>query len=134
MAATLSAALSWWAHETPTNPALLVAGEQGRFAELDRRVSAVACDLVARGVRPGDRVGTLAGTSVAHCALLLGVIRAGAICNALSVRLSDRETREFYEHTQPKWVFLGDDQAARQAIAEAVGASALPLAGVKTLR
>ena len=134
MATTLSSALSWWAHETPDHAALLVADDQVTFAALDGWVTAIARDLVARGVKPGDRVGTLAGTSVTHCALLLGIVRAGAICNALSVRLSDREIREFWEHTRPTWVFLGDDQPARREVVEAVGAVARPLAEIRALR
>lgn len=134
MTMTLSRALAWWAHETPENPALLVGAEEVTFAALDRWVTGIASSLVAMGVQPGDRVGTLAGTSIAHCALLLGVVRAKAICNPLSVRLAERETREFYELTQPKWVFVDDDQAAKRAGIEALGATVLPMSQVVSMR
>ncbi|MGQ0697064.1 MAG: class I adenylate-forming enzyme family protein [Panacagrimonas sp.] len=134
MAATLSSALKWWSLETPENFAVRI-GEDGiRYLELDQWVSQVASYLVEQGVQPGERVGSLAGSSLRHCALLLGVIRAGAIASPLSTRLSERETREFFEQTQPKLVFTDDDQSTKHAALEAIGARPMRLALLDEVR
>lgn len=120
MAQTLSAALSWWAHETPDNLALRIGDEDLSFAELDAWVSRIAVQLLANGLKPGDRVGTLGGSTLAHCALLLGTIRAGGICSPVSTRLTEREASEFFERTQPVCVYLDTDQVARHPQIESV--------------
>src|SRR3546814_8676883 len=94
MATTLISALQWWSRETPDNIALRVGDTAVGYAELDRWTAKIAARLVAEGIRPGDRVGAIAGTSLAHCALLIGSVRAGALASPLSTRLSQRETGE----------------------------------------
>lgn len=134
MAATLSSALKWWSRETPEQFAIRI-GEHGiRYAELDAWTSRVAAYLLAQGVQPGERVGTLAGSSLAHCALLLGIIRAGAIASPLSTRLSERETLEFYEQTRPRRVFTDEDQSAKHGALEAIGATPMPLSLIDGIR
>src|SRR3546814_3095154 len=109
MATTLISALQWWSRETPDNIALRVGDTAVGYAELDRWTAKIAARLVAEGIRPGDRVGAIAGTSLAHCALLIGSVRAGALASPLSTRLSQRETGEFFEQTAPRLVFTDAD-------------------------
>ncbi|HEX8781377.1 MAG TPA: AMP-binding protein, partial [Nocardioides sp.] len=49
------------------------------YGELSERSSRFAAALVARGVRPGDRVATLMGKSLDLVTVVLGIWRAGAV-------------------------------------------------------
>ncbi|NGY04331.1 class I adenylate-forming enzyme family protein [Solimonas terrae] len=134
MAQTLISALQWWSRETPDHVALRVADTAVTFAELDRWTARVAAWLRDDGVQPGDRVGTIAGTSLAHCALLIGSVRAGAIASPLSPRLSARETIEFCEDTAPRWVLTDADQAGKHEGLNAIGCRTATLAPIAALR
>lgn len=120
MATTLGAALNWWAHETPETLALRIGDEDLSFSALDAWVSRIADHLLAQGLQRGERVGTLGGSTLAHCALLLGTIRAGGICSPVSTRLTTREVGEFFERTQPVRVYLDADQLPRHPQIEAL--------------
>ncbi|MFE4518565.1 amino acid adenylation domain-containing protein [Kitasatospora sp. NPDC056783] len=74
---------------TPERIAL--SGPEGEvsYRELSRRADAVAADLRARGVGPGDVVGLLAGRTVASIAAMWGVLRAGACYLPLDIRHPD---------------------------------------------
>ena len=135
MATTLSAALSWWAHETPNSPAILIGDAGLTFGELDAWASRVAAHLLdTRGLKHGERVGTLGGSTLAHCALMLGIVRAGGIVSPLSTRLSEREVREFYERTRPAMVFMDADQLARHEGLEAVAGPRLIMGSLDAIR
>lgn len=134
MADTLISALQWWARETPDNVALRVGDAAVTFAELDRWTAKVAAWLRQADVQAGDRVGTIAATSIAHCALLIGTVRAGAIASPLSPRLSLRETVEFCADTQPVLVLTDADQTDKHEGLNAIGCRALSLAPIEALR
>ncbi|WP_028080681.1 class I adenylate-forming enzyme family protein [Solimonas soli] len=134
MAHTLISALRWWSRETPDNVALRVGDGAVTFAELDRWTAKVAAWLRAQNVEAGDRVGSIASTSLAHCALLIGAVRAGAIASPLSPRLSLRETVEFCEDTQPRLLLTDADQAAKHEGLAAIGCGVSTLAAVEALR
>jgi fatty-acyl-CoA synthase len=134
MAATIDSALAWWARETPDSIALRIGDGALSFQELDRWAGSIGAWLQAQGVRPGARIGTLGGSSLRHCALLLGIIRAGAIASPLSVRLSAREIAEFYARVSPQLVFADSDQAERAQAARSTGAAIQDLALVDGLR
>jgi len=111
MAATIDSALAWWAQETPDSIALRIGDAALSYGELDRWAGNISAYLHEQGVRPGAPVGTVGGSTLRHCALLLGIIRAGAIASPLSVRLSAREIAEFYAKVVPQLVFADADQA-----------------------
>src|SRR5581483_505006 len=131
MAATIDSALAWWAHETPDNIALRIGEADLSYVELDRWACNVAVFLHEQGVRAGARIGTVGGSSLRHCALLLGVIRAGAIASPLSVRLSAREIAEFHVKVSPQLVFADADQMNKVSVA---GTSLLDLGLIDGLR
>src|SRR3546814_12468172 len=80
------------------------------------------------------RVGAIAGTSLAHCALLIGSVRAGALASPLSTRLSQRETGEFFEQTAPRLVFTDADQVSKHSTIAGVGCRPLPNALIDELQ
>lgn len=134
MAQTLSAALSWWAHETPQADALRIGEDHLNYGDLDRWVSAIASELVQRGLQPGDRVGMIGGSTLAICALMLGTIRAGGIVSPLSPRLTPREVLEFYARTRPACVYLDADVASRHAELGSVAGECREMSALDALR
>ncbi|MDB5970154.1 MAG: fatty-acid--CoA ligase [Hydrocarboniphaga sp.] len=122
MAATISSALKWWAQEIPDNEAVRIGDASIRYADLDRWASNIASFLVGKGINRGDRIGVMGASSIEQCALMFGVIRAGAIVSPLSTRLSEREICEFYQHVTPRIVFMDEDQLGKHAgLADVVG-------------
>ncbi|MEU6311424.1 amino acid adenylation domain-containing protein [Streptomyces sp. NPDC047014] len=59
-------------------PAVSDGGGTIGYAELDRRANRLAHTLIARGVRPGDRVGLLLERTAAVPAAILAVLKTGA--------------------------------------------------------
>ncbi len=67
-------------------------GEGHSYADLDRRVQALAGVLAGRfGVRKGDRVGIMMRNSLEFFVIFWAVHRAGAVVAAVSTRLAKRE-------------------------------------------
>jgi amino acid adenylation domain-containing protein len=64
------------------------------YAELDARSTAVANELLARGVRRGDVVGLLSGRSVAGVTGVWGALKAGAAYLPLDTRNPDAWLRD----------------------------------------
>ncbi|MEV7358417.1 amino acid adenylation domain-containing protein [Kitasatospora sp. NPDC091276] len=62
----------------PDHPAVVDQQTRYSYRELDRRAKALARQLAARGVRPGDRVGVCLGRSADLVTAMLAVARAGA--------------------------------------------------------
>jgi len=54
--------------------------------------------LIAHGVRPGDRVATLAMNGSRHLAAWFGIMNMGAVCHTLNPRLSDEQLRYVIDH------------------------------------
>ncbi|KQT35319.1 hypothetical protein ASG29_04270 [Sphingomonas sp. Leaf412] len=61
------------------------------YADLDRRADVLANILIARGVKPGDRVGILSKNNPGYVDTIMAVSRAGAILVPLNWRLSPVE-------------------------------------------
>ena len=57
------------------------------YAELNRRARQVTLVLRGLGVRPGERIGTLAWNTHAHLEAWYGIVGMGAICHTLNPRL-----------------------------------------------
>ncbi|MHC3001901.1 long-chain fatty acid--CoA ligase [Gordonia sp. GN26] len=69
------------------------------------RVLRLASALVASGVRPGDRVGTLAWNHRRHLELYLAVPLAGAVLHTINIRLSPDEIAYIVDHADDAMVF-----------------------------
>lgn len=66
--------------------ALVLGGERLSYAELDRRVTAIAANFILRGLAPGERVALLLGNSFAFVELVLATARAGLIAVPMNTR------------------------------------------------
>lgn len=109
MAQTLSSANAWWARMRPDQPAVVLAGEPLTYRDYKAWSDRIAAMLIAEGVEPGDRVAVCALNSLGYCALIMGIIRAGAIVNPINFRYTPREIAELCETTEPRLVFAGPD-------------------------
>ena len=76
--ATLTQLFAEQVKRTPGATAVSSTDGDMTYAELDRRASAVAAALRARGLGRDDRIGLLAGRSAAAIAAVWGVLKAGA--------------------------------------------------------
>jgi acyl-CoA synthetase (AMP-forming)/AMP-acid ligase II len=90
---TIDTLLRRAAARTPGHPALVCGDRILPYAELERRVEALAERLRARGVRPGDRVIVHMRKSVAEAVATLSVMRAGGLVVNLNAQLTPRQVR-----------------------------------------
>ncbi|MEO9328345.1 long-chain fatty acid--CoA ligase [Gordonia aurantiaca] len=69
------------------------------------RVLRLASALIDAGVRPGDRVGTLAWNHRRHLELYLAVPLAGAVLHTINIRLSPEEIAYIVDHADDSMIF-----------------------------
>ncbi len=122
----------------PARPAVsLEDGDTWSYGELHERVNRYANALLARNVRPGDRVGILLYNSLEYWAIYLAASRIGAIAVRLNFRLTSEELAFALKDSGSRLVCfdasLADrlepiraDVPARDWIARADGDSTLP--------
>ncbi|MGH7770071.1 MAG: class I adenylate-forming enzyme family protein, partial [Candidatus Binatia bacterium] len=79
------------ARRQPGKVALVFKDEELGFGALDERVSALAGNLSAEGVRPGDRVGLLLPNSISFALGYYATQRMGAVTVVLDARLKGKE-------------------------------------------
>ena len=75
------------------------------YSELNNRVNQLANSLVAKGLKPGDRVGLLARNCAAFLEVELACAKIGTILVSLNWRLAKEEIDHCLELTQPSLVF-----------------------------
>ncbi len=85
------------------------------FQDLFDLSGRIAWGLVRRGVAPGDRIMVQAEKSVAHLALFLAVLRAGAVFLPLNTAYTDAELDYFIGDAEPALIVC--DPARQPAIA-----------------
>ena len=116
MAQTLSGANAWWARMRPDQPAVVLGGERLTYAEYKAWSDRVAARLIEDGLEPGDRVAICSLNSLAYCALIMGIIRAGGIVNPINFRYTAREIAELCETTEPRFAFASADYLDKLAV------------------
>jgi fatty-acyl-CoA synthase len=96
------------------------------WAEFDERCRRLAGALVARGLRPGDRVAVVAANGHVALEAQFGVALAGGIVCPVNTRLAAREVATIIAQAGPRVVVHDEGRAtlARPA-AEAIGAEAV---------
>lgn len=90
----------------------LGSGEYHRYTyrEYGRRVRRLAGALRTLGVRPGDRVGSLAWNHHRHLELYFGVPGSGAVLHTVNLRLFREQQRYTIDHVADSVLFLDPDQ------------------------
>ena len=110
------------ANEHADRPAVRLDDATLTYADLHRAAAAVAGDLVARGIEPGDRVGLVLPNIPAYPILFYGALYAGAVVVPMNPLLKSREVEYYLKDSGMSLVFGwdGGGDAVPQG-AEAVG-------------
>jgi 3-(methylthio)propionyl---CoA ligase len=76
------------------------------YAEAARRSRRLANALQAQGVKPGDRIGTLAWNTYRHFEVYYGVSGMGAVCHTINPRLFPPQIAYILNHAEDGWLFV----------------------------
>jgi fatty-acyl-CoA synthase len=94
MAATVGAALHWWARTKGDDTAIIVAEDQLSYRQLHDWSSRLARRLADDGVKPGDRIGLLAPNTLQWPVAALAIMKSGAVLVPMNSRLKPAEIRK----------------------------------------
>ena len=75
------------------------------YGEIHGRAKRISNALIAMGVQPGDRVGTLAWNSARHMETWYGIMGIGAVCHTLNPRLFAEQLRHIINHAEDRVIF-----------------------------
>jgi len=79
------------------------------YAQLARRAGRLAGALTTMGVRPGERVATLAWNTIRHLELFYAVPGLGAVLNTVNPRLFEDQIAYILEHAEVARLFVESD-------------------------
>lgn len=82
------------------------------YREASRRIGQLANTLTALGVRPGDRVATLAWNGFRHFELYYAIAGIGAVCHTLNPRLPAEQLAYIVGHASDRVLFFDPTLAA----------------------
>jgi fatty-acyl-CoA synthase len=83
-----------------------VAMHRYTYGDFFPRVGQLAGALARLGVKPGDRVGTLAWNSYRHLELYFGIPSMGAVCHTLNLRLPPEQLIYIINHAADKVIVI----------------------------
>jgi len=110
---TLSALVAEQAAKTPDAPALADAQDHLTYREMREQVVALANQLRARGVKPGDSVAVALPRSVFLTLALHAIVEAGAAWLPLDTGYPDDRLQMMLEDARPSLLITTDDQRPR---------------------
>src|SRR3954451_18120419 len=76
------------------------------YAQAERRAKRVANALTRLGIRPGDRVATLAWNGYRHFELYFGISGIGAVCHTINPRLFHEQIEYIVNHAADRLLLL----------------------------
>src|SRR5947209_17782990 len=76
------------------------------YEAAERRAKRLALALLKLGIRPGDRVGTLAWNTFRHFELYYAISGIGAVCHTINPRLFDDQIVSLINHAADRLLFL----------------------------
>lgn len=117
------------ARRTPQSAALTGPDRTIAWAELERLVRAVAGGLVARGIKPGERVAIMVGNSPEFVTSYFGVLRAGAVAVPINSSYTAYEVSFLLEASGASLV-IADAGAEKVAKASADGTPVVVIGSV----
>ena len=85
------------------------------YGDLEVRVHRLMNALRELGIRPGDRVATLAWNSHRHLELYFAVPSIGAVLHTINFRLSREQLRYIINHAEDRVIFVDRSVAALMA-------------------
>ncbi|UWQ94672.1 AMP-binding protein [Rhodobacteraceae bacterium M385] len=93
----------------PNRLAVIDGTHRKTYAQYHARVSRLASALTKRGIKPGDVVSTILPNTYAHAEAHFGVPAAGAILNAINIRLDTATVAYIFDHAETSLI-LADTQ------------------------
>jgi long-chain acyl-CoA synthetase len=88
--------------------AIVMAGRQVTFAELEANANQVARALITMGVQKGDRVATIQNSNPEFVSIFFGIIKAGGIAVPLDARYVPDELDSLFNDCRPKVLVVED--------------------------
>ncbi len=79
------------------------------YQEFALRVKQLANSLIAKGIKPGDRVATLAWNTHRHMELYYAISGIGAICHTINPRYSMPQIEYIIKHANDKALYFDND-------------------------
>jgi acyl-CoA synthetase (AMP-forming)/AMP-acid ligase II len=76
------------------------------YGDIHRRSKQVAKALIALGVKPGERIGTLAWNGYRHMELYYGVSGMGAVLHTINPRLFPEQIEYIANHAEDQYLFF----------------------------
>lgn len=101
---------------TPQAVALIDAGTQVTYAQLQARIRAIAAGLLASGLERGDRVATLLSASADAVAAIYGVWLAGGVVVPLNTQARAADVTAWLEHAQARLLLHEGHYADRASV------------------
>jgi len=112
----------------PAAPALLSGTTvEADYATFARRAAAIAANLAAQGLKPGDRVALFLFNSTDYLECLYGIWWAGAVAVPINAKLHAREAAWICSNAQAKLAFVDAETAPLLEAARADLPAGLPL-------
>jgi long-chain acyl-CoA synthetase len=103
----VDALLDHHARERPEQIAIRVANVSVTYGELLQRVERLAAQLVAAGLRAGDRIALLCKNDLAFCELMMAASRTGVVLVPLNFRLALPEIEFILQDSGARILFAG---------------------------
>ena len=76
------------------------------YADAEPRAKRLARALLRLGIKPGDRIGTLAWNTYRHFELYYGISGIGAVCHTINPRLFDEQIVYIINHAADRLLFV----------------------------
>jgi fatty-acyl-CoA synthase len=107
---SVSSVIDFAAEVYPDVPIVSQTLEGGRhrygYADARRRIGRLANSLLSLGIRPGDRVATVAWNSYRHFELYYAISGIGAVCHTINPRLPREQLAYIINHAEDTAVFF----------------------------
>jgi long-chain acyl-CoA synthetase len=122
------------ARRFPDRVAVTDGARKVTFTEIERDANRFANYLVARGLRPGEKISTICNNSVEFVKALFGIHRAGLVWVPINTMLGPDDMDYILGHAEVRFALIDDNlhaQAERRAVLEKRGVDliAIDLAG-----
>ncbi len=108
-ALTMAGGVREFAASTPDTVAVVDGDRSLTYRALDERASRLAQALLARGLRPGDRVAVRLGNRLEYPEVIAAAAKAGLVLVPIGTRLTDAETAYILEHSGAR-AHLSDEE------------------------
>ena len=76
------------------------------YADCELRARKVAQAIAKLGLKPGERVGTIAWNGYRHLELYYGISGSGLVCHTINPRLFEEQILYIINHAQDRAIFL----------------------------